>query len=29
MKTDVEPALWDMKAGKMNGRSEKASEIMD
>lgn len=27
MKTDVEPALWDVKAGKMSGRSAKASEI--
>ena len=27
MKTDVDPALWDVKAGKMTGRSAKAYEI--
>lgn len=27
MKTDVDPALWDVKTGKMTGRSAKAYEI--
>lgn len=27
MKTDVNPVLWDVKTGKMTGRSEKAHEI--
>jgi len=26
MKTDIEPALWDVKTGKMTGRSVKAQE---
>jgi len=27
MKTDIDPALWDVKSGKMSGRSAKAVEI--